>query len=96
MMNEIKYVTTTRADGPVVDEHIVRFDDILEIELLSNNPSVGRYVVNFTAGNKNDCWTVGGPGSYVKYDDVMYKGEEIEKLRNLLEQKKIKAMLERM
>ena len=95
-MNELKYMVTNIVGGPVIDEYIEQFDDILEIELLSNNPSVGRYVVYYTVGDKIGHWTVGHPDSYVEYDGIMYKGEEIEKLRNLLEQKKIKAMLERM
>ena len=89
-------MVTNIVDGPVVDEHIERFDDIVRIELKPNNPTVGRYVVYFTAVDKIGSWSVGHPDSYVKYGGVMYRGEAVEKLRNLLERKKISAMLEKM
>lgn len=92
-MNEIKYITL---DG---DEYIVRFDDIVKIDTLPSSMTVervGGYVVNFTAGNKSDYWTVGGPGSYVDYRGIRYNGEEIERLRAVLEREKIEKMLWRM
>ena len=91
-MNEIKYVTThgSNVDG----EYIERFIDIVKIELLPNNPTIGRYAVHFTSGHGNGCWTVGHPDTYVDYGGIRYSGEEVEKLRNLLERKKIERALD--
>lgn len=95
-MNEIKYVTTRVSNGDVDGEYIEQFDDIVKIELLPNNPTVGRYAVHFTSGHVNGYWTVGHPDSYVDYGGIRYSGEELEKLRNLLEKKAIERMLDRM
>lgn len=95
-MNEIKFVTTRRMHGPIEDEYTQPFDDIVKIEMNEESPITGRYIVYFTYDGTAGYWCVGHPDSYVDYEGVRYSGEEVEKLRNLLERKKIEHALDRL
>lgn len=95
-MNEIKYVTTLSRHGPIDGAYTQPFDDIVKIDMNPNSPNVGGYIVYFTYGSVGGRWSVGHPDSYVDYEGVRYSGEEVEKLRNLLERKEIEHALDRL
>ena len=94
-MNEIKFVTTMM-NGQIDGIYTQPFDDIVRIEVAPKRSTVGMYVVSFTYDSTDGYWCVGHPDSYVDYEGVRYSGEEVEKLRNLLERKKIERALDRL